>query len=396
MRFLNDAVTLLQDFKHLGVVVPPVHAEMFCDALESHLNGSLGPTTRVALDGSGPPEPHVNICRSLGITPVPPRPEDFFAANEVPTRFLLVEIRDCVGPQHRTAVADFLARAASFAQVNEFIPFQLGVLVPHPAWLPARDVRFDQLVWWNRLSTLDIEVVAEEAARLFPTVGRARNYWQRALCKGVAITDGRLARLLVETMPRDVNAVKTLLRNEGRLSFDVQASVGIPPFTPYMLGDKTPAYPANGQGHLLWQHDALTVVEGVGIFINSAALPAEDFDKEVHRRVCAGQLSILMPVVEQVRLGLVRWLDRQSRSKWPGDIPKPGSSEFNKAVVEIGPLAYTFFQNSNPLRRFNGFIEAQSVAWCWRDIRNSLAHAEPLSLDYMERAFSLWENFISF
>ena len=105
--------------------------------------------------------------------------------------------------------------------------------------------------------------------------------------------------------------------------------------------------------------------------VHSALLTVSGESRSVSQRIWAGQAAVLLPLVEERRIGLIPRCRRYLKLPIENQV---GQWVHDPLDLEVGPLAWNIDRTDAP----QGL--KKRVRWL-RDVRNNLAHMEPLQPD---------------
>ncbi len=369
-RFLEQVCASLSKQRHVVARVPRTVER---EALLTHLQhvadaADLGTLTHLRVDASA--EPVAALAQGLYAER---RCFDVVDLFEVPAPSRLIAVEGIPEADASSAAWQrLLIECGDHTQVVDTPPF-LFVVVTSPMFdPPPENVRLARHDWWGVTSRIEAELAMEQAKLDFPPPRLADHYWLRALCRGVAGGDPDLARLLVEQRPTTLDAVAACLSEHRR--FD-GATV---PDQALRNGYRLPSGvierpPLDGALRALWHAGALDWLPDEGVHVHPAVLIGLDHRDLLARRLWHGQVEVLLPLVETVRLGLVTHLNARLGRRWMSKLASTSSQEEREALEsEIGALAY----HLNRARKLPGVRPLVDVAERWRRIRNQLAHRD--------------------
>ncbi len=398
-RFLDGVVESLARRRHAVVVLPePVRAIDPIAPMRARLRSEdLGELTVLEVG----PEVDEDPLRALVATLDLPKAagvsvEAFLQTEEAPSRYLVLLGGDHGAKQRQEDFARLLAQAGEQAQVCGGCAFQMLAVVGGNFGLPPSNVYLSHHVWWGAVGQLDVEWVIEQWLRDAGAVGVADRYWAKALCRGLAPADPRLARRLLEDRPEDTEQVVTLLREyAGRLAPAEFPRNGTHSWRA-LAGEQRCGPPSEVVGRALWSKGWLDWVDGYGECFHAAALAAAGRDDEVERRLWQGQQEVILPLVERVRRALLYWVEREYGAKWIAElVDKLPEQEAEALETEIGALAHHLFRSRSRLhqRQPRLWETVSPLAWSWRGIRNELAHGRMIGFQQLASATDLFQKF---
>lgn len=396
-RFLAGIADALAALKHVIVVLPEPLLEdgALLAGLKSHVDANnLG--TIVPVDVSLPETDSALDALAMAMD-FDPRTigtiEELLDCVECPSRFIALQGLEKSKPGDEEWKQFFL-RAGEHAQVQGAPPFQIVATVTPDALLPPRNVRLSKHFYWGVISQIDIDIVVNQWLDAYPPGGPCQHYWAQALCRGLASTDTSLAQRLIEAMPRKIEEVREVLLEHSRDSIPSEMPQNIVNGHPTLLGERLPPPPHEANGRTLWRQGWLNCQTGQGLVLHASLLATRGQVSELERLVWAGQMSILLPVVEQARLTVVRWLESTFGSDWVETVSTCSDHEdAEERCGEIGGLLHLF--NCNPRLQRASRGEPYQLLSRWRSIRNHLAHAEMVPFENLEGALEVLRGFRS-
>lgn len=395
VRFLSAVVDSLESGKHVMVVCPePLRrANPLGEIGRVAFRRGIGSLTRIRVGPEVRPDPLEALTVALELPPPHPvEAEDLFSRTDVPSSLIALEGVDEGDDTRQFAFSRLLLRAGVHAQVAGDVPFCAITLVSPHFPLPSANVRLDHHVWWGCAGRADLDLAVERAFEDFPPPSATDWYWGWALCRGIGGWDVRLVRQLAESLPRNLEEITTLLQEGHGSDLDDLPDFNSEKHPFSLLGDRVPPPPRDGDPKRLWDMGFLDWVPGQGLVEHSTLPALQGRSGVLERRIWSGQMDLVMPLIERVRLSLIRWLERQYGESWPKVLGIALSLEADEAVhSEIGALAHHAFRH--PPGGSAGRCAAD-LAWAWRDIRNQLAHVRPLSYEMLEYGITLFQAFL--
>lgn len=385
-RFLSGALDALEQGRHALFLLPTSvsRSELRNEILRGLRGRSLGELTSIRIEGAhvDPLDP-IRERLGLGAASV----DELLSTAQRPSRFLAI---DCASTDGDCGCVAFLRRAASFSQVNGGSTLQLLGLRDATERSTRTDVFLSVHAWWGTISQLDVDWLTKERLEQLPPRSAAERYWIRALCRGLAHCDVELASLLVEKRPRDFGSILALLssmvpdRLEARNLQEARR-----------LAERCRATraPESKTAVDLWHAGFIDGHEDLGGIVLTRALTLVGDEEEVRRRLWLGQLEVLMPFVEQARLAVSNFLAQEYGDGWPSVLKARARHPDNGLEqLEIGPLASlaaTLRERGFPLPK-----RCSAMIFAWRDLRNELAHRQPVEFSLCERAFESWQRLV--
>ena len=151
------------------------------------------------------------------------------------------------------------------------------------------------------------------------------------------------------------------------------------------------------RNYSLWARGVLTYTPESGLELHTAVLAALNLDNSLRHRFWRGQVALLFPVIDGLRLKICRILTDTYGTGWPLRWYSPQNDWEQDAVVsnpttcELGHLKYLL--RSDELRLERRFLSVVSHA---HSIRSRLAHYEFVSFDDYRRLYELMDELQNF
>ncbi|MFP2905225.1 hypothetical protein ACLESD_09245 [Pyxidicoccus sp. 3LFB2] len=245
----------------------------------------------------------------------------------------------------------------------------------------AGDTHLAMHHWWGRMSLLDVQLLCRllEDAESDPLIAT----WREAILPHLAGADVALAAKLWDVVTEPEGIITKSLTEHGRQiglnavvlkgaigrAARAQKGFGRPSAIPAALWEE------------LWGMGAAQYTAEHGVELTAVALAVLGQKDDVRHRIWRGQAGLLLPRLDQVRIGVCRILTERHGAGWPIDFGKLCFTEEELSLVKKDPLATEF----GPLRRI--VIQDRAKAHTYvglvshaRDMRNSLAHYQMVSL----------------
>ncbi len=244
--------------------------------------------------------------------------------------------------------------------------------------VPETDVLLDVRCWWGLPVPLETRFECRERAATEADATGASALWREYALPAVCGGDAALAFSLWDAICGTEERIVALLREDAAArgwTREKLQSWGAGRFSRH-IGDGTVARRPPPAMMALWAHGALSYTSEHGIELHSAALAALGRDHDVHHRLWRGQSTLLLPLLDDVRLRLCDHLTAQYGSSWPMRWGSPPQLDEWCAVQENpracgwGHLKWLLF-NILELRREARWCDLVSEAW---RTRNDLAH----------------------
>jgi hypothetical protein len=387
-RYFNDVANSLTWQKHVVLVMPTRVADhSVTGAIRQVLDDAqLGALTEVDV---GPADTE-NLFEALsgGIASSPRAPatmDELLQHDQCYSRFILVKNGFSKNSQKNMRFNYLIRHAGELSQTIDNLHVQLIVLAKPTDPLPDRNVRLDIHPWWGVLGQIDVDLTVDEHLSRFPPQGVAEELWLRSVCKGVARGAPSLAKMLIESSPMNINEVVDVLRHVYKLrqtnGHDRNFVDTVRPFH-----YSTPPPPSNQTEKVLWEQETLFWVRGYGLVRHLDAFPEEKRNQEIVRRIWGGEVELLTPVIESVRLDTVDWLKIKMGKRWAEHLSKDAPAVKKESLLsEIGPLSYALmiYAQKNP-KTIPRHV-ARGVEY-WKNIRNALAHSKAVDYETIKQS----------
>lgn len=270
------------------------------------------------------------------------------------------------------AFVDTMAAHAKYCKdQGKRMLWSMLIVIPAGSKMPHEDIGLRVLYWWGRLHVSDLEYAIESNFG----ASEAQEYhlycWFYALCKGVASGDPRLVELFQQQVPIDVDSlVNALAGHELCTEENARLVMSYLNSSKYSLTrDVVP----QGIAAELW-HCGILDFDCYGKpSLHPAALVAAQKIDVLERLVVKGQMQVYLPLVQEVHEFLYNKIECLLGYKWDGRNKK----SFSSIKSEIGP--FSVYIN----RRFKDVLPKDILreALEWRDLRNSIAHAQMIPFD---------------
>lgn len=340
--FLDEVLQATQDGLNVVVAAPVSGAFGLDAALLDGLRTRW--VERVSVLGSDPPV--AQVARALGAEPTIRTMDDLFADSRFEGLGVLYleGITDATWPAWRQFFADYddLSKDRAVDQRPLLVSVLCGMDLPPEI---TESVTYRGLRWLGHASELDFTQYVLERLEFAPDNEGGR-LLAAAIVAKVALGDVELAEGLASRTLDEIWAPEPALREMAEMKGWIKGT--------HRHWTKGTVYRVAGRDEV---HSALLVLDDPGCVVRS--------------RVWAAQAAMLLPAIERERRKLVRrarnWL------KPPFEF-KDGESVADADDLEIGPLEYQ-------LRR--GRAPSELIRWAMdlKDLRNKLAHMEPLTVE---------------
>ncbi|MBU0553713.1 hypothetical protein KKF91_12170 [Myxococcota bacterium] len=382
-RFLDRVVNALSDGQHVILRLPKHVVDQ--DPIES-LNRRLAEVNLGSITSwvvSEDQEPERALAQALGFEDEDAPLDTLLSCQTPPSNFIAFLNLPNEEGRYRREWQRLLARAGALAQSREGPqPFLIIALASPRTPIPSENVKLARFPWWGVLSQIDIDQVVEEKLRANPPERSADHYWLRALCRGLAGSQPRIAHELLDRNPKTVKEVLDLLRPRELIGGNEEESLEIPQYKKKFsfLGEAMSPPPTQPDRLRLWDDGWLDWEPEYGMRLNVYALAHRDQAEKIERRLWQGQSKILLPLVEQVRHLIVGKLRKKFGDDWSHEIiSKIERAEREALETEIGPLAYHLRRSTKHVKNAalqHTLRDLANVAERWRDLRNELAHVK--------------------
>ena len=142
---------------------------------------------------------------------------------------------------------------------------------------------------------------------------------------------------------------------------------------------------------MLWAHGALSWTPEYGLELHPAALVMLGRREDLKHRLWRGQATLLLPLIDGVRLTLCKQLSLRYGDDWPVRWSQPASEE-EIAAVRDNPMACQWGYLEWLLRNCAHFRSERRLlplASLMRWVRNELAHYRPVTLNDFD---GIWQE----
>lgn len=305
------------------------------------------------------------------------------------------EITICVGferisNEQVSAWLNLLARWAEEAQDLERPP-ALCMIALGPDVIdriPATNVRLAVRWWWGVPSLLELRLLCRNEMAESPDMGGGDS-WREHMLPALSGGDISLASdLWVPVCVSETKIHESLSAHAERRgwSADVLHTWGAYDFVKsHQARASEGQRPAKGFERL-WAEGAIHHTREHGLELQTAALHILGQVEGVRHRLWRGQASLLLPMIDDIRLRLCSRLTEVYGRGWSWRWEPPAKEKEYLAVkesdygCELGHLAY-LLRARRELRSYDGVIPLATQA---RDLRNELAHYRPVSFARFE------------
>lgn len=235
--------------------------------------------------------------------------------------------------------------------------------------------------WWGALSALEVRLLCRNGDGADGAVVQWREHMLSSLAGADLTLVAELweADLEMERLLPQLSAFATRRgwTEDSLLVWGAEQWIASTP----LLSHNSETGPSDA-GHNLWAHGALHWTPEYGIELHTAALALLKRREDVRHRCWRGQATLLLPLIDDLRLRVCADLGDRFGAGWPGRWYRNGAPEEQDLVAdpfacEWGRLELILFYC--PDRKTKGrWLEAVRQA---RWLRNELAHYRPVSFD---------------
>jgi len=393
--FLSEVVQSLERQKHVIIL---------CPETVMRENPALALRRRLADEGLGSiewldvsPNVHENpleaLIKALNLGRMPASFDALLGSDTVPFRFMGLLGIEKGDMRRQRMFADLLMRAGDHAQSCIHPPYLIIALTSPIFEPPPQNVRLVCHSWWGVINQLDIDCVTVKTLSAFHQGRTTEYYWAMSLVRGIAPTDPRLVELLIETLPRTLNALLEQLKEYARDLPSINCTGLAIGTATRSISFRKPLPPSNGKECTLWSQGLLDWCNGKGTMLHAAVLATVGNMIEIEKRVLLGQQEVIFPLVERVRQAIVAWFNREFGNTWIDQVARNLKDDQQKdsMICEIGPLCHHIF--TPPIFRHAHADILTKLAWRWKEIRNDLAHGKVIDYDTLDWGLSLYEEF---
>lgn len=366
--FLREICTALATEKeHCAVSVPQYLLSSFRDELISYGRKSLGQLRIPQIDPQSSLEQ--NLCPlfifhhedEAGIASLPEA-----TLSECRTLVIFLPETPLPWEDEFFAFVNHMVAHAKFCKDQDVhMPWSLLLVIPSGRRMPREDIGLKVFHWWGRLHVSDLEYAIEQVLGAAEVEEKHLYYWFYALCKGLASSDPGLVDFFLEALPTDMDSLVKALslhelntRENGQLVLSYLNA-------PHCHLDRHA--PPQGAMAPLWHRGILDIDCYGRTALHPAALLAAGQTAELERLAVSGQMQVFLPLAQEVHSLLYRKIEHILGPGWG----RLNAENFPALDSEIGPLShylYTYYRSKLPIFLLN-------TAKHWRDLRNSIAHA---------------------
>ena len=279
---------------------------------------------------------------------------------------------------------------------QNFTPSALILLIPGPALpnqVPESDLYLSVHYWWGFPSALEVQMLC----RLENTGSEQSPLcrWREHLIPAITGNDISLAEHLWDHLHLDCDQLFLLLRAFGEQrgwTSQLLQTWGAEDFLlTFTSEEMRPSRIPSPHWYQLWTHGALNWTPEYGIELHTAALALLGRTEDLQHRLWRGQASLLLPLIDNVRLTICRHLTQRYGRDWPVRWGQPVVEE-EAAAVQDNPFACQWGHLAWLLKSCGSFRKEQhllSVVKLTHWVRNQIAHYRPIELRDFE---GLWRE----
>lgn len=261
-----------------------------------------------------------------------------------------------------------------------------------PRQVPESALHLSVQYWWGLPSALEVQMLCRsESAR---GERSPLHRWREHLIPAVIGNDLPLAEHLWDHLHLDCNQLLPLLRAFGEQrgwTSQLLQTWGVEDFLLTPTSNDTRPSPIPSHWYQLWTHGALNWTPEYGLELHPAALALLGRAEDLQHRLWRGQTSLLLPLIDKVRLTICRHLSQRYGENWPVRWRQPDVAE-EAAAVRDNPFACQWGHLSQLLKNCGSLRQERHllpVVDLTRWVRNQLAHYRPIKLRDFE---GLWRE----
>ncbi|GEM_PF-2948149 len=254
--------------------------------------------------------------------------------------------------------------------------------------VPNNDIFFRVYCWWGMPSLLETRMLCAEIDGFVSDDSNWRRYIVPHLCAG----DLFLLSHLFSAKSLDEKEIGLSLMNaayERGWTRDFLVSIGA---GDYMSLNNLNIFHEEedpfGALFKLWGEGIVNSYPGTGLFFSSPALYVMGKHAEIRHRLWCGQLELVMPMLNNVRLAICSYLTMKHGKDWPIRYSKPKDPQEEAAVREnpincqFGHLETVLFNWPGRIHIFKSLANHLKVL---RYFRNEIAHNRSIRFcDYQD------------
>jgi hypothetical protein len=256
-----------------------------------------------------------------------------------------------------------------------------------PASLPLGDLHLEVRSLWGLPSALEVQVLCRvEATR----DGLCASTWREHVLPAVVGDDVALLDRLWDAILGDPDDFLTALNayaEERKWTSGALSSVDENQLRGgFNVAQAQASNMPPGRLVSLWRAGLIGSTAEYGIEVHPAALMAKGQEEEARHRLWRGQVRLLLPFLDSIRLTMCQELTQRFESDWPCRVSGPQSDAEAEALA-TSPLTCDYGRLEYVLRKDGGLRDYKSrwhsLVARGKDVRNSLAHYRPVSFsDY--------------
>jgi len=251
--------------------------------------------------------------------------------------------------------------------------------------LPSEDVWLVTRWWWALPSALEMRLLCRQVSDGAGGDVDLETKWREFIMPSLVGNDVGLARFLWKDLTRDSDHVTERLR-----TWAVEKGWTVEALAKWKLErgstrafqkDHVRVAQPSVQQQRLWARGLLNWTPEYGLMVSPAALVILQEHEAIKHRLWRGQVTLLLPLIDSVRLSLCqKWTKRYGRD-WPWRWQLPRSDEEAEAV-RSNPLASgwghmeALLRLRDEMRHERTLLPLVSHA---RYVRNELAHYRPVA-----------------
>lgn len=274
-------------------------------------------------------------------------------------------------------------------------PALWGMFAPAPdEVVPAEDAWLRVQQWWALPSDLDMRLLCRlheghDHSRLEPLT-----VWREAVLPALSGNDLALAEYLWDIVDQPLDAIIERLRAfaaQQQWTATVLEQWGVRNFL-RQQGNGPRRFRLRPLHHEreLWLRGILQQTPENGLQLSPAVLATLGERRQLEHLLWRGQASLLLPLIDELRLSICEALTRKYGPDWPVLWARPRSEEDlqkvrqNPMAVELGHLKHAIRRCPHP----DAASQAGLVSHIWA-LRNKLAHYTPVHFSEYDQLMSL-------
>lgn len=349
----------------------------------------------------------VNVLRKQFISQAPDSPiaaplRDFVLEGELPDVIVIdglaelpLETRD-VWFEFFQRWAEAVHSVSSTAERKP--PCLLGMsTIKHGEALPIEETWLRIHWWWSILSILEVRILCrlrEGNSELFLSTQAS---WRESVLPSFAGNDlALIEHLWDDIFQRDDHILKRLIAfaQDRNWTFQKLYELGVDNYLHrqrHRVGRFAEVPKLTDR--ILWANGLLNQTVESGILVSSAALAVLGEEDEIRHRLWHGQSALILPIVNGLRLSICKALTQRHGTSWSVKWSPPQSKK-QKELLEQNPLVTEWGRLENALRKCPDRSERRYLRPVKhaREIRNTLAHYQPISFQDYQLLLNLTED----